>query len=127
MKKIASVICLFVFALGVHAQASSNVPESVSELKAKIVKLEAQVEDAVKVIRAVRAENRALKREIRKLKKTALQANVNVENKTSANVAVEKDKALPEISTLPKVEKIEQEEKSQETKDSSFWDSILPF
>lgn len=130
MKKIALVICLFVFTFGVFAQTSSNTPESITALKAKIAKLEAQINEDVKVIRTIRAENRALKRELRKLRRAAVGINAsqkNVETKVESKaVTTQPKKAIERPVANPEVEEIESES-SQGPKKSSVWDHMFPF
>ena len=119
MKKIALVISLFIFAIGSFAQTSTNAPESVSALKEKVAKLEAQIREDAQIIRVIRSENRALKKELRKLRKAG------AVNKVSTTKAEQK---APSVETpQPKVEKIETEEKVSDPKESSVWDNIFPF
>lgn len=129
MKKIVSIICFFVVAFGAFAQSSTNEQETVSALKARIVKLEAQIKDDVEIIRAIRAENRALKREIRKMRKASIvkQDEPTKEVVRNRQSLSERYKKTIEESSRPKVEAIEEKEPLRDAKDSSIWDHMFPF
>ncbi len=123
MKKIVSIICVFIAFECSFAQSSVSV-ESPEAMKAKIAKLEAQIKTDMEILRSLRDENRALKREIRKLKRAELSNKISVENKDTAVVS------RPKVEKIqPKVESSVSARDYEETqrKESSVWDNMFPF
>ncbi|MBE6412814.1 MAG: hypothetical protein E7036_09745 [Opitutales bacterium] len=57
MKKIVSIICLFIFTFCAFAQTSANVSESVSALKEKVAKHKVQICENAQIIRVIRTDN----------------------------------------------------------------------
>ncbi len=128
MKKIILIICVFVAFESTFAQAS-NSSESFEVLKAKIVKLESQIKDDVEIIRALRTENRALKRELRQLKGGKVRTSSSESQKVAkTRTQTTSDvKQVKAVKTQPRVESADSDYDRPRRKDSSVWDNMFPF
>ncbi len=135
MKKIASIICLLAFALPFQGAYADG--ESAADSKAKIAKLESQLKVDAEVISALRAENRALKKQIRRLKRQQIASSVAadpkpVTEKTEARktqkraTSAESYGNAVNASSRSKVEKIDAAE-AERPASSSVWDHMFPF
>lgn len=135
MKKIASIICLFALALPFQGAYADG--ESAADSKAKIAKLESQMKVDAEVISALRAENRALKKQIRRLKRQQIASSVAadpkpVAEKTEARktqkraTSAESYGNVVNASSRSKVEKIDAAE-AERPASSSVWDHMFPF
>lgn len=135
MKKIASIICLLALALPFQGAYADG--ESAADSKAKIAKLESQLKVDAEVISALRAENRALKKQIRQLKRQQIASSVAVDSKpvsekTEARktqkraASAESYERAVNASSRSKVEKIDAAE-AERPASSSVWDNMFPF
>ncbi len=135
MKKIASIICLLALALPFQGAYADG--ESAADSKAKIAKLESQLKVDAEVISALRAENRALKKQIRRLKRQQIASSVAadskpVSEKTEARktqkraTSAESYGNAVNASSRSKVEKIDAAE-AERPASSSVWDHMFPF
>ncbi len=122
MKKIASIICVFIAFECAYAQSSTPV-ESPEAMKAKIAKLEAQVKTDMEILRSLRKENRALKREIRKMKRAELSNKISAENKDSNVSRPKVEKVQPKVESNTSARDYEEIQR----KESSVWDNMFPF
>lgn len=135
MKKIASIICLLALALPFQGAYADG--ESAADSKAKIAKLESQLKVDAEVISALRAENRALKKQIRRLKRQQIASSVAADSKpisekTEARktqkraTSAESYGNAVNASSRSKVEKIDAAE-AERPASSSVWDHMFPF
>lgn len=135
MKKIASIICLLALALPFQGAYADG--ESAADSKAKIAKLESQLKVDAEVISALRAENRALKKQIRRLKRQQIASSVAadskpVSEKTEARktqkraTSAESYGNAVNASSRSKVEKIDAAA-AERPASSSVWDHMFPF
>jgi len=131
MKKIALTVFVCAAMSGAFCFAA-NAPETTEALKAKIAKLEAQVREDVEIIRALRAENRALKRQLRGIKKASEQpkkvaqenpAKPDAARSAAAQAAQERREAIRR-----RAERAEEDaDLPPESPKSSVWDHMFPF
>ena len=127
MKKFLPVICLFLLVFGA-ANASESRDESVPQLKEKIAKLEAQLKNDAAIISAIRDENRALKRQIRKMKRAALAASLEAESSAQRPAAAEKARAQAETQAPAATEKpTDAKSVPYSPSNRSIWDNVFPF
>lgn len=135
MKKIASIICLLALALPFQGAYADG--ESAADLKAKVAKLESQLKVDAEAISALRAENRALKKQVRKLKRQQIASSVSADAKQVSEkpearkaqkraTSAESYESAVNASSRSKVEKIDQSE-AERPASSSVWDNMFPF
>ncbi len=129
MKKIALTVFIFAAMSGAFCFAA-DAPETPDALKAKIAKLESQIREDVEIIRALRAENRALKRQLRGIKRTSERpkkaessAKPEAARPDAAKAAQERREAVRERAKSAE----DAAETRPESPSSSVWDHMFPF